>query len=275
MLTSERSWQSRDGLSMFARCWSPEGSPRGLVCLTHGIDEHSGRFAGVAAALTAAGYVVEAYDLRGHGRSGGVRVYAPSFAALLDDLEDFLALARARHPGLPTFLYGHSLGGNIVVNFVLRRRPEVAGAIVTSPWLALTAHPRKRLLLAWSLDWLAPRARLPARFDLADLSRDPREVAAYAADPLVQHHATPRLFVTAHRAARQARQHAGELGLPMLLLHGDQDRITDWRATAAFAARAPALATFRCFPGGRHELHHDLDREQVLGAVVAWLTARR
>ena len=134
-------WQSADGLQLVGRSWEPAGEPRAVVCLVHGLGEHCGRYQHVAAALTEAGFAVLACDQRGHGRSAGKRGVIPSYDALMDDIGLLLEQASQRYPGKPRFLYGHSLGGNEVINYTLRRKPALAGVVATSPGLRTAFKP--------------------------------------------------------------------------------------------------------------------------------------
>ena len=274
MKSSEWSWKTRDGLEMQARDWAPEGPARGLVLLVHGFDEHTGRYGPVGQALSAAGFILSGYDVRGHGASGGARVDVPAYQALLDDLATFLAAATTRHPGLPRFLYGHSMGGNQVLNFLLRQRPALAGAVATSPWLELAVTPPAWQLAAAGLAArLVPGLALPTGMDAGGISRDPAVVRAYLADPYVRGRITPRLLTGVLEAGRWALEHAGELGVPLLLLHGEADRVTSCPASARVAERAGGRVTFRTWPGAYHELHHEPEKAEVLQVVVRWLEA--
>lgn len=273
--TSEWSWKTQDGLEMLGRDWAPGGATRGLVVLVHGFDEHTGRYAHVGQALAAAGFAVSAYDVRGHGASGGPRVDVPAYEALLDDLGTFLAAATTRHPRLPRFLYGHSMGGNQVLTFLLRRRPTLAGAVATSPWLELAVTPPAwQLALAGLAAKVVPGLALPTGLDASGISRDPMVVRAYQADPYVRGRITPRLLTGVLQAGQWALEHAGALGVPLLLMHGEADRITSLDASRRFAARAGGLVTLRTWPGAFHELHNEPERAVVLQEVVAWLAAR-
>ena len=127
--------RTNDGLNLFAQSWSPDGDVCGLVCVVHGLGEHSGRYDHVGAALCQAGYALMGFDLRGHGKSGGPRGHTPSFEAYLDDITLFLAEADKQLPELPQFIYGHSMGGLLVLNFVLRRRSQIQAVVVSAPAL--------------------------------------------------------------------------------------------------------------------------------------------
>ncbi|MDQ3393384.1 MAG: lysophospholipase, partial [Bacteroidota bacterium] len=128
---------SRDGLEIHARYWVPE-KPNAIICIVHGIGEHSGRYNEMALYMCSRGFTVFANDQRGHGKSGGKRGHSPSYSLLLDDVETLMKWARSQYPDLPLYLYGHSWGGNIVANFILKRKTkEVSGSILSSPWLEL------------------------------------------------------------------------------------------------------------------------------------------
>jgi alpha-beta hydrolase superfamily lysophospholipase len=271
----EWSFATRDGVALQARDWTPDGPARALVALVHGFDEHGERYQHVGAALAGAGYALSAFDLRGHGRSGGKRVHAESYEPLMEDVDTFLRLAGERFPGLPRFLYGHSMGGNLVLNYALRRSPALAGVVATSPWLELAkAPPAWQAAAARVASRLLGGVALPTGLDSAAISRDPAVVKAYDADPFLQGKITPRLLVSVLDAGQWALAHAGEWKLPLLLLHGDADRITSFDASRRFAEAAQGDVTFHGWPGGYHELHNDLDKAEVLKEIVAWLGKR-
>jgi alpha-beta hydrolase superfamily lysophospholipase len=275
MKATEWRWTCVDGLDMQALEWEPDGPARGLVVLVHGFDDHGARYGHVGKAFTEAGFVLCSYDARGHGRSGGKRAFIDRYDQLLDDVGTFLELVTHRHPRLPRFLYGHSMGGNQVLNFLLRRHPRLLGAIATSPWLELAVTPP-----GWQLAAARVAARLlggvalPTGMDAAGISHDPEVVRAYQADPLVGGKITPKLLVHVLDAGQWALQHAGELKVPLLLLHGDSDQITSFGASQRFARSAGPLVTFRGWPGGFHELHNEPERVQVLKVITDWLGAR-
>ena len=275
MVATEWRWKSGDGLDMQAREWVPAGSKRGLVVLVHGFDDHGGRYLHVGDALAAAGFVLCSYDARGQGRSGGKWAYVDRYEQLMDDLGAFLDLATARHPGLPRFLYGHSMGGNEVLNFLLRRKPKLEGAIATSPWLELAVRaPGWQLAAARVAAALPVAVAIPTGMDPAGISHDASVVKAYLADPCVKGKITPRLLVSVLDAGQWALAHAGELSVPLLLMHGDSDQITAHGASQRFAKAAGAGVTLRSWPGAFHELHNEPEKAEVLKAITGWLAAR-
>jgi alpha-beta hydrolase superfamily lysophospholipase len=262
-----------DGLTLAGRGWRPAGPPRAVVCLVHGIGEHSGRYQHVGAAFAAAGYALLAFDLRGHGRSAGQRGHIPSYETLLADLALLLNEARSRFPGLPCFLYGHSLGGNVVLNYALRRRqPLPAGVIATGPWLRLAfAPPAWKTALGRAMDRIWPAYSQASGLDRTTLSHDPAVVQAYADDPLVHDRVSARLYASLADAAEWALAHASRLPVPTLLLQGGDDRHCSTAASRAFAAAANGRCTYQEWERLYHEIHNEPERQQVLALVTAWL----
>lgn len=272
----ETNWQSDDGLRLYAQGWEPDGDAQAVVCLVHGLGEHSGRYAHVAAALTGAGYALLAFDLRGHGRSLGVRGHSPSFEALMQDIDCLLDEANACYPRRPCFLYGHSLGGGLVLNYVLRRRPRLAGVIATGPALRPAFDPPGwKLAVGKLMCKVRPTFQMANGLDLAGLSHDPSVVRAYKNDRLVHDRVSARLGLDIIMTGEEALAMAGSFPLPLLLMHGNSDRITSCLASRQFAKRVPAgRCTFKEWDGLYHELHNEPEQRDVLRTMIEWLNTR-
>src|SRR5690606_26333259 len=173
ILPRQSSFRTPDGLELFAQTWFPEMCPRAVVALVHGFVEHSGRYAHVGERLASEGIVLAAFDLRGHGRSPGKRAYVPTLEVYHDDVASFLEIIRARHPGVPIFLMGHSLGGLIAVDFVRARTPAIDGLILSAPLLGVgTAVSRTERWIATYLGRWLPWLPLPVPFHGEAVSRD-------------------------------------------------------------------------------------------------------
>lgn len=263
-----------DKMALFAQSWEPADGARGLVCLVHGFGEHGGRYAHVAERLTAEGLVLASFDLRGHGRSPGARGYTPSYTQSMDDIDHFLAVAQARFPNLPMVLYGHSMGGNMVLNFALRRQPKrLRGVLCTSPWLRLSEPPPgvvQTLVRGISAVWRT--FAITNEFEDGVLSHDPQVGVAYRADPLVHGRISAKLFLGVNDAGAWAIQQAHKFPLPLLLAHGDADKVTAFEASAAFAENAPdADFAFKRWPGMYHETHNEAEKDEVIGFYTTWI----
>jgi acylglycerol lipase len=261
------------GSGLAASEWAPDGEVGGVVCLMHGLGEHSGRYAHVAAALADAGFATLTLDLPGHGRSPGKRGHLtiPQALMAVDLLLDEAAL---RHPLRPRFLYGHSLGGCIALNYALRRERPISGVVATSPLLRPAfSPPGWKLAAAAACAYVWPTLSLSNGLDPAGISRDPTVVAGYREDALVHDRISAALGHGMLAAGRWALAHAGEFRGPLLLVHGTADPITSVDATRQFAALAGSGCELRLWPGLRHETHNEPERDLVLGEIVAWLRA--
>jgi len=263
-----------DGTSLFAQSWKAVSDAIGTVVIVHGLGEHSGRYAEVAAALGRAGYFVVAFDLRGHGRTGGQRGHVRDYSVLLDDIDLLIAEASRRIDELPVFLYGHSLGGNLVLNCALGRQPSIAGLVVASPLLRLASTPpRWKLMLGRVMSRIGPRFSFRSEIDPEDLSHDSAAIRLRKQDPLVHSRVSARLGTQMLDTGSWALDHADRLALPLLLIHGDADALTSPNASAEFARRAGDNCTFRVWEGMYHELHWETERDTVIQCIIDWLKA--
>ena len=275
MKTIEWGWKSADGLEMFAQSWEPEEEPKAVVCLVHGLGEHSSRYAHAGRAFTDAGFALTGFDLRGHGKSGGPRGHTPSYDALMDDIDTFIDLAAGRYPGMLCFLYGHSLGGNQVINFALRRSAELVGVIATGPWLKLAFQPAgSKVMLGKIMNNILPGFSQASGLETLALSHDPEVVKAYENDPLVHDKISARLFVNVFESGLWALDHAAEIPLPLLLMHGGADTITSPEASRQFAASAGDKVTLHIWEGLYHEIHNEPEQEDVFKLTVNWMDGR-
>ena len=260
------------GTDLHVRAW-PVERPRGRLLLVHGLGEHTGRYEPLAEALTRRGYAVLAYDQRGHGRSAGRRGHVDAFELFIEDL--VAVHSRMNEllpgPGLP-FLYGHSMGGLVLLRYLQTRRPPAPGAVLSAPWLATLAEvaPWKRLA-ARALRVLAPWARVPTGMDATGLTRDPARQESYLTDPLVGRGISVGLWDAVAVAQAEALA-SGVPDLPLLLLLPGEDRVTD-AAVSARWSRSAAVETL-ALPGFLHEPHNELGRAEVFERVADWLDRR-
>ena len=268
----QSSWQDARGLKFHLQAWEPDRRPRAVIALLHGLGEHVARYSTVAQELVKAGYAVMAMDLRGHGRSGGQRGHTPSYDALLDDIEALLARVAERYPRLPVFLYGHSLGGSLAINLVLRRRPRLRGVITTAPWFRTAVDPPPlKVALAKALEPILPTYSDHWGVDPDSLSHDTSVGDAYVRDPLVHGRISARMYRTSAQAGLWALEHAHEYALPLLLMHGTADKVTSWEASQEFARRSGKQVTLRLWEGWYHELHNEPQSRRVVRTMVNWM----
>jgi alpha-beta hydrolase superfamily lysophospholipase len=260
-----------DGLTLFYQGWQPLDSVKAVVCLVHGVAEHSGRYARYAASLCNAKFAVISFDLRGHGRSMGQRGHFPSVDIALDDISLLEKRAQAMYPGKNLFLYGHSLGGNFVINYALRRKLSFTGVIASAPFLKSAANtPAWKMLLGKVMNVVWPTFSMPTGLSVEAVTRDTLVRQSIKNDPLMNDRITAR-FIAVFDAGEWALAHANELKVPMLIMHGDADRITSEPASAQFAQKAGSLCTFKVWPGYFHQLHDEPGHEAVVAYVTAWM----
>ena len=275
----DREWvvQARDGTGLFVRRWVPgDGAARGGVVITHGMGEHAGRYDHVARRLAAAGLRVHVWELRGHGRSGGARGDARDYETLLDDLAAVWEVARADAAGGPVFLYGHSMGGQIALNFAVRDAPDAAGLAITSPWLRLAFEPPR-----WKRALAGVAARVwPALAQDTDvgpevLSRDLAFLQGMPDGRLVHQRMSARMYAGVTEGAVRGGGVGGGLEYPILLIHGTADGVTSAGATEEFFnALRSGDKRLMLVRGGLHETHNDLCREEVMEGVLGWVGER-
>ena len=247
------------------------GAPKAVILLVHGFGEHAGRYGDWAAKFNEKGVSMRAFDLPGHGLSEGRRGVMPPFDVLYDTIDTILKDIAAELPGVPQFIYGHSLGGGIVLDYLIRRKPHLAGAIATSPWIRLAYEPPKfKQIIASVASKIVPGLTQPSGLKTEDLSRDPLVVESYRKDPLVHGIISAGIFGSITSAAKEILSRASEITLPLLLVHGRNDLITSAAATMEVAAAAPG-ATLKLWDGGYHELHNDLLREDHFEFIIEWI----
>jgi len=267
-------FSSKDGLSLMGRAWlSNQSDIRGMVHLVHGLGEHSGRYAHIAKALNDAGYHLVGFDLRGHGLSEGKRGHSPNLETLLDDVQSFLDEIGKRFGQFDAkFLYGHSLGANIVLNFGLRRSADLSGIIATSPSLRLAfAPPKLKLIMGKVIAAVMPSMLMNNGLEQDALSRDKAIVKAYTDDVLVHDHISTKLAMDLFDSGTYALEHASHWQLPLLLMHGTADRITSSKASQEFAQKAGSPVELVLWEGYYHETHNDLGKQQVIAKMIEWL----
>ena len=282
MTTPALALRAEDGVLLQGQAWPLAGDAwRGSVLVVHGLGEHVGRHAGLAARLNAWGWQVAGYDLRGHGRSEGPRGGVPDADALLRDLALAIDTVRAAWPG-PLVLLGHSMGGLIAARFVAASlgaanepwRRDVDALVLSSPALDPGMNAAQKLLLA-SLGRIAPDLAVGNGLKPEWISRDAAVVAAYVADPLVHDRVTPRLVRFIVDGGAAVRDAAARWRTPTLLLWAGADRCVAPAGSAAFAAAAPAgVVRAQAFAGLAHEIFNEPEKDEVFAALGAWLAER-
>ncbi|HEX7592013.1 MAG TPA: alpha/beta hydrolase [Candidatus Limnocylindrales bacterium] len=262
-------WPAADGTPLYVRIWPAVGEPWATVLMVHGIGEHSGRYDRTGRLLAQAGLEVQSFDLRGHGLSGGRRVYVRRWDDFLDDVE--VRMAAASRPGLPMILFGHSMGALIALTYALSDRPAPDLLVLSAPPLR-AAVPAWQRGLAPILGRVAPTVVLANPITGAQLAHDPAVGIAYFADPLVQPRSTARLGDQLFGAMKRARARVGELKVPTLVIHGADDVLVPTAGSEPLAA-VPGVER-RVLPNLRHESLNEPEGPEVVAGIVDWLRSR-
>lgn len=253
--------------------WQPR-EVKAVVVLLHGMGGHSGRYTEIAEKLTANKYAVVSYDNFGHGKTTGKRGCNPGFESLLLVLDKVLIKTRELYPNTPVFLYGHSMGGNIVINYALRKQYDLRGVIASSPFLKLAFQPPVwKMVLGRLLQKIAPSVTLGNELDASHVSRNEKEVDKYHDDDLVHDRISPNYSITILETGKWAIENATKLKIPMFVFHGTSDKIIDCKGSMSFAEKTN-LVFLKLYEGGYHELHNDICKEEVLQDIVTWLDSQ-
>jgi alpha-beta hydrolase superfamily lysophospholipase len=264
----ESTWTSEQGLLHFSRTWMPQGDPKGILCFIHGLGEHIGPYHHVADFFNQNDFALTGFDLPGHGLSEGRRGHIKSFVSLQNTIDQYLQRIDKQYPDPPKILWGHSMGGNLALNYVLKNPKVISAALITSPWLRTVGPPQGILktivrILAKIVPWVVVDNSLSSK----DLSHD--ENISYNQDPLVHSHISLRLLATMIKKGQWALRNADKLSIPLLLMHGSADRVTDPRASQEFSKKADC--DFKLWPALYHEMHNEPEKYKVLEYMVSWL----
>jgi alpha-beta hydrolase superfamily lysophospholipase len=277
MMSEIAPFRTTDGLTLHTESWPARGTPRGVVVLVHGYGEHLGRYRHVAEYLSARDYAVYALDHRGHGRSDGLRAHVDRFDEFIDDLHGFVLSVRAQQPGKPLFMYGHSMGALISLAYCLQHQDQLAGLVISGAPLNADANVSPVLVALGSvLTQIIPKMPfLSFGEDNSILSRDPAVVQAFDTDPLNwKDNMRIRLGTEINRTAGRVRAGLPALKLPVLIMHGDADKMVNPSGSQlAYAQIGSADKTLKLYPGLRHEVHNEPEKLEVLHDVTEWLDA--
>lgn len=257
---------------LYGQLWCPDDYPSAIICLVHGLGEHSGRYASLAAKLTMKNIALVCYDLPGHGQSSGKRGDG-TYQTYSESITFSINYAKATFPTIPVFLYGHSMGGNLALNFMLDNNNDtLTGLICTSPWLKLAHEPHHILkTIVGLLSIFVPHATISNGLKPEYISRDIDQVKNYVTDPLIHNRISFKLFNQIERSALKARTSIYKINLPFLLMHGEADQITSHEASKEFVMNASSRTTFKLWPGAYHELHHETNHDEIISFTIKWI----
>ncbi len=272
MTHTEYTWQLAN-TKIFAQSWMPDGQPKTIICLVHGMGEHSGRYKHWAKLFVDAGYGLISTDFFGHGKTEGKTGHVKSYQLLLDQVNLLLQKAEELFPDAPRILYGHSMGGNVAINYAISKDPPVSGIIASAPWLRLVIPVSGAEKIASKMaNAILPGLLINAKgLGAEKLSDDPEHWAEVRSDPLVHRKISAKYAYEMMNKGEFALRHVYKINKPFLLMHGNADEITSHKASENFVANTSERTELKIWDGFRHELHNHLDYKEVFKYVVNWI----
>jgi len=260
---------------IYYQYWMPEGEPKAILLIVHGLSEHSGRYMNVVNHLVPSGYAVYGIDHIGHGKSTGERVYVEQFQDYTKTLKIYLDMIRDWQPEKLIFLIGHSMGGLISTAYLLEHQDELSGAVLSGPAIKVSDNISQAIIFVGKmLSILMPKARLIG-LDTEGVSRDPAVVDAYVNDPLVfTGKTTARLGAELLKTMQRVTKQAAVIRLPIMIVQGSDDKLVDpGGAQLLYDLVGSEDKTVKIYDGFYHEVFNEPEHEQVLNDVQTWLEA--
>lgn len=269
----ESTFMATGGIHLFTQWWLPEGELRAALALVHGVGEHCGRYPKLVGPLTETGIGVYAYDQRGFGRSPGQRGHIDTWEQYRGDLRAFLEWVKTAQSGVPVFLYGHSMGALVVLDYLIHARNDLHGAVISgAPIQPVGVAKPLLVLVAKALSKVWPRFPIDVGLETAALSRDPAVVKAYEDDPLVTGRVSARWGTEAMRALDEVRENPAKLSVPLLFVHGEDDRLNSAEGVRRYFEQIPHQdKELKIYPASFHEVHNDLGCVQEEVDIGAWI----
>lgn len=258
-------------LSLYYQKWQAD-SAKAIIVLIHGFGEHSSRYKNVVNKLVPAGYTIYSFDHRGHGKSPGSRGHVMDWQEFTEDVDAFMHFVNSEKGELPLFIIGHSMGGLIVLNYVLLKKPELKGVISSAPLLVQPGVSPVLLLLGKMMSKIWPAFTIDTKLDVNTISRDPKVLKEYQEDNLVHSLASARFGTELEKTQKWTMEHASEFTMPLLLIHGEADELVPPYGSEEFYEKASSQDKLRhLYPGGKHESHNDVEHERVIQDMLDWL----
>jgi acylglycerol lipase len=266
-------WLSKDNKYIYAQSWAPDHNPSAVINIIHAFGEHSGRYQRWAGLFVEKGIAVLASDLIGHGRSFGKRGYIKNYQVFLDQIDLQLLKSSELFPGIPQVLYGHSMGGNLVLNYAMSKDAPVSAIIASAPLLKLVNEPPGyMLILSRILRPFFPSLTVKAAIDNTYRTHDQSINEKLSEDPLLHRQMSLQLFHEVNRYGLYAMRNIYKINRPLLLMHGNSDRWTSHEATMELAANTSRLTTLKIWDGLYHELHNEVGYMDIFNYIIDWLS---
>ncbi len=265
----------RDGRKMFFNFWPTENASKGIIALVHGLGEHSGRYVHFVNFYNKNGYDVVAVDTFGHGQTEGKKGHSNKMEDYLEQITILLKEAKKHSNSKRVFLYGHSMGGSLVLNYLLRENPTLSGIIATAPAIQPGFKvPFLKIILGKFGRIVFPSLTQENGLELKYLSHDQAIIEAYINDPLVHNLVSAEVGMGILEWGNWLEKNVSTAELPVLIMHGSEDKLTNYEASKAFANKFRGDVTFESWEGMYHEIHNEIGKERVLNYTLDWINSK-
>jgi alpha-beta hydrolase superfamily lysophospholipase len=269
-------WLAKDGIKLFGQSWKADNDLKKLIILVHGLGEHCSRYEHWALLFNNKGYSVISMDLHGHGQSEGKRGHVKSLDVLLDDIDVLFEKSDELFPGYKKILYGHSMGGNLVLNHVIKRNRRINAVIVTSPWLKLVSEPSSLVLkITGFLKIILPSLTISNQLKAEQISHDPEVVRNYERDPLNHDRISLKMFHEVYQGGYHALRNVYKINCPFLIMHGTNDTICSPKASEDYVLNTSNRARLKLWENQYHELHNEFIKEEAHSYIIRWLEEQK
>ncbi|MDX2303844.1 MAG: alpha/beta hydrolase [Microscillaceae bacterium] len=273
MQEKEFSWKNEDLERIYAKDWHVENA-RAVLALVHGLGEHCNRYGHLAKYFASNNIATVAYDHIGHGKSEGKRGHVKSFSRYMHEIDTLLEEIQKRYLQTPVFLYGHSMGGNLVLNYVLRHQPDIKGVIATGSWIQLPPGKEPKglfLAIIKLVRKIYPSLAQSNGLNPAHLARVEDVIIDYKNDPLTHDRISVNAALEMLAAAKYLNQFEGRVSIPTLIMHGSEDHITACAGSEQFAKRAQGDISLKAWEKFYHEIHNEAEKKEVFMYTWGWM----
>ena len=262
-----------DGINLFIRNHSIRKSNK-VILLIHGLGEHSGRYLNLIQDFNDKNISVFTMDIRGHGKSEGKRGHSPFYDQLMSDIQYFIQHVGNVISNQKYFLYGHSMGGNLVINYSLKKDEKINGIIATSPSIKPIIKLSKiKLFMAKLFQKVMPSLTLNNGLDINGISRNLQVVENYMNDPLVHDQVSVQLGIDIINSGIYALENSQDIEVPMLIFHGKKDHLTSYNSSKELVENSKSNIKFIGFKDAYHEIHNEPEKEKLLMNIFDWINS--
>lgn len=264
--------RAKDGTKLYTQSWCNEGKPKAVVCIIHGNGGHSGRFEHWAKMFVNHNIAVSTFDLRGNGKSEGKRGHAPSYNTLINDVDIFYRATITKFRNIPLVIYGHSLGGNLAINYVLRKKPNIQGLVTSSPWLRITYKPQNfKFQLGKALRYIYPKFSFSSGLSEFDLSGSNNSFRKLNEDSLLHKKISVKLFLESKEIGIWALKNIYKINIPFIMMFGKDDKLTSYKACQEYIENAGPNTRMKIWESQGHNLHNNLGNLKIHQSIVQWM----